>query len=59
MNEAGLLEYRERVQELGREDLHELRAETLELVLLDKLIKVRRQQLEDEAQVVFVDERVP
>ena len=59
MNEAGLLEYRERVQELRREDLHELSAETLELVLLDKLVEVRRQQLEDEAQVVFVDERVP
>ena len=59
MNEAGLFEYRERVQELGRENLHKLSAEALELVLLDKLVEVRRQQLEDEAQVVFVDERVP
>ena len=58
MNEAGLLEYRERVQKLCRKDLHELSAEALELVLLDKLVEVRRQQLEDEAQVVFVDEGI-
>ena len=59
MNEAGLLEYRERVQKLRREDLHELSTETLELVLLDKLVQVGREELENETQVVFVDERVP
>ena len=47
------------VQKLCGEDLYKLRAQTLELVLLDKLVEIRRQQLEDEAQVVFVDERVP
>ena len=59
MNEAGLFEYRERVQKLCRKDLHELSAETLELVLLDQLVQVGREELENETQVVFVDERVP
>ena len=31
----------------------------MELVLLDELVQVGRQQLKDKAQVVFVDERVP
>ena len=30
----------------------------MELVLLDELVQVGRQQLKDKAQVVFVDERV-
>ena len=51
MNEAGLFEYRERVQKLRREDLHELSAEALELVLLDKLVEVNAQQLHGDAQV--------
>ena len=59
MNEARLLEHGERVQQLRGEHLDELRAEALELVLLDQLVQVGREQLENETQVVFVDERVP
>lgn len=56
MNQPGFLQHRECVQELRRKDLYELRAEALELVLLDQLVQVGREQLEDEAQMVFVDE---
>ena len=56
MYEPCVFQHGERVQKLGREDLDQLRAEALELVLLDKLVQVGREQLEDEAQMVFVDE---
>ena len=42
----------ERVQKLGREDLDQLRAEALELVLFDELVQVDAQQLHRNAQVV-------
>jgi hypothetical protein len=43
---------------LTHEDLDQLRAQTLELILLDQLVKVRREKLKDEAQVASVDERI-
>ena len=58
MYEARLLQNSEGIEQLGGENLHELSAETLELVLLDQLVQVGREQFEDEAQVVLVDERV-
>ena len=58
MDQARVLEHGERVEELRGKDLDELRAEALELVLLDELVQIRREQLEHEAQVVPVDERV-
>ena len=58
MNESRLLQDRQGVEQLGSEDLYELRAETLELVLLDQLVQVGRQQLEDQTQMILVDERV-
>ena len=58
MNEAGLVEHGERVEELLGEDANERRAEAAERVLLDKLVEIGRQELEDEAQVRKVDERV-
>ena len=58
MNEASLLEYRERVQKLRREDLHELRAEALELVLLDKLVQIDAKQLKNQAQMLSVDKGI-
>ncbi len=59
MDEPCLLQDSERIQELRGEDLHELGAEALELVLLDQLVQVRREELKDETQVIFVNERVP
>jgi hypothetical protein len=59
VDEARVLEDGERVEELRGEDLDELDGEPLELVLLDELVQVRGQELEDEAEMVLVDERVP
>lgn len=59
MYQSCVLQYCEGVQQLRREDLHELCAEPLELVLLDKLVEIRRKQLEHETQVILVDEGVP
>ena len=58
MYQARLFENRKRVEELCREDLHELGTETLELILLYKLVKVRRQQLKDKAKMAAMNERV-
>ena len=58
MDQARLLEYGKRIQELGREHLDELGTETLELILLDQLVKVARQQLKDETQMAAMNERV-
>ena len=58
MDEARLFQDRQRVEELCREDLHELGTETLELILLYKLVKVRRQQLEDETKMTAVNKRI-
>lgn len=58
MYEASFLQHCERIEELRSEDLNELCAKTLELILLDQLVEVGREQFEDEAQVIFVDERI-
>jgi hypothetical protein len=58
VNKIRVLEDGERVEELAREDLDELDRQALELVLLDELVQVGREQLEDEAQVLLVNERV-
>jgi hypothetical protein len=58
VDETGLVEERETVQELLRKDAHEGGAEAPELVLLDELVEVDAQQLKHEAQVLPVDERV-
>ena len=59
MYEPRILEHSECIQKLCREDLDQLRAEALELVLLDELVQIRREQLEHKTQVVLVDEGVP
>ena len=58
VNEPCFLQHRQRVQELTHEDLDQLGAQTLELILLDQLVKVRRQKLKDQAQMASMDERV-
>ncbi len=58
MYEASFLQHCERIEELRSEDLNELCAKALELILLDQLVEVGREQFEDEAQVIFVDERI-
>ena len=49
MDQPSIFEDGESIQQLRGEDLHELGAEALELVLFDEFVQVRRQQLEDEA----------
>ena len=40
MNEPSLFQNGQGVEELSREDLNELRAEALELILLDQFVQV-------------------
>ena len=58
MNQPRFFENRQSVQELRREHFDELCAKTLELILLDELVQVGRQQLEHETQVILVNERI-
>ena len=48
MDQPSIFEDGESIQQLRGEDLHELGAEALELVLFDEFVQVGRQQLEDE-----------
>lgn len=48
MNQARLLEHAKTVKELLGEDAHQLQTQSLELVLLDKLVKIGRQAFEHE-----------
>ena len=59
MYQPGFLENGQGVQELRSEHLHQLCAQPLELVLLDKFVQVGRKQLEHQTQVILVDERIP
>ena len=58
VDQTGLVEHRERVQELLGEDADERGAEAAERVLLDELVEIRRQELEDEAQMAAVNEGI-
>lgn len=58
VDDLGLLEDSEGVEELGGEDAHEARAEPAERVLLDEFVEVVREELKDEAEVRVVDEGV-
>jgi hypothetical protein len=58
MNDLGLLQHRQSVEELSGEDAHERGAEPAERVLLDELIEVVGEELEDEAEMRVVDKRV-
>lgn len=58
MDQPRVLQDGHGVEQLRGEDLDELRGEALELVLLDELVQVGREQLEDETEVVPVDEGV-
>ena len=58
MDEPGLLENCQCIQQLSCEDFHELCTQALELVLLDELVQIGRQQLKHQTQVVLVDEGV-
>lgn len=56
MNQPRFLQYTQRVEKLCCEDLDELRAQALELVLLNELVQVRGEKFKDEAQMVPMDE---
>ena len=58
VNQPRFFENRQSVQELRREHFDKLCAKTLELILLDELVQVGRQQLEHETQVILVNERI-
>jgi hypothetical protein len=58
VDEAGLIEDGQAVEELGGEDADEGGGEAAEGVLLDELVKVGGEELEDEAKVGVVNEGV-
>jgi hypothetical protein len=58
MYEPSLFQNGQGVKELGRKDLDKLRAEALELILLDQLVQVRRQQFEDKAQMIAMNKGI-
>ena len=55
MNQLRLVQQTQAVQELLRENSHKRGAQSSELVLLDELVQVHREQFEDQAQVLFVN----
>ena len=58
MDQSCVLEDRQTFQQLLSKDLDQLDTETLELVLLDQLVQIRREAFEDQAEMAFVGERV-
>lgn len=58
MNQPSLVEKGEAIQKLLGEHADQSRAETAELVLLDKFVQVDAEQLEDEAKMLSVDKGV-
>lgn len=56
MDEPRLVQQAKPVEELLGKDPDESRAQASELVLLDQLIEIDRQQLKDQAQMLSVDE---
>ena len=58
VDQAGLVQKRQPVQELLSEDPDQSCAKTTELVLLDQLVQVDTEELEDQTQVLFVYEGV-
>lgn len=58
MDQSCVLEDCQTFQQLLSKDLDQLDTETLELVLLDQLVQVRREAFEDQAEMALVGERV-
>jgi F0F1-type ATP synthase epsilon subunit len=58
VDQAGLVQQAQAVQELLGEDAHQGSAEAAELVLLDELVQIDTQQLQHETEVLAVDEGV-
>lgn len=58
MDQSRIFQYRQTLEELLSKHLHELRTQSLELILLDQFVQIRRETLEHQAQVAFVRERV-
>jgi hypothetical protein len=56
VDQAGFAKQTQAAQQLLGEDSHKSGAQSSELVLLDELVQVDRQQLEYQTQVLFVDE---
>jgi len=54
-----VLEHGEGIQQLSSKHLDELRAQTLELILFDEFVQVRRKKFENETEMVAVDKGIP
>ena len=54
MDQPGVFQYRQAIEKLLCEDLDELSAETLELILLDEFVEIRREAFEYQTQVTLV-----
>ena len=55
MYQPGLLQDRQTIQQLLREDLHELGTQSLELILLDQFVEVRRKAFEHQTEMALVN----
>lgn len=58
MNDLGLLQHGQGIEELRRKDANETRTETTERILLDELVEIVGEELENEAEVGVVNEGV-
>lgn len=58
VDQSRLAQQAQAVQELLSKDAHKSGAQTSELVLFDQLVKVDREQLEDQAEMLAVDKSV-
>lgn len=58
MDQPCFFEHRQCIEQLGSKDFDELCTQPTKRVLFDELVEIGREQLKDEAKVVFVNERV-
>lgn len=58
MDQPGILQHGQTLQELLCEDFDQLRTETLELILLDELVQIGRKAFKDQTQMILVRKRL-
>ena len=58
MYQTSFFEHSQGIKQLCRENFHQLRAESLKLILFNELIEIRREELKDETQMIPMYERI-
>lgn len=56
MDQPGIFEYRQRIQQLCHKDLDKLSAQPLKLILFDQFIEIGREELKDKTEMAPVNE---